>query len=186
MAGHIKLAGLIAALLLLFFPCFTLAQDLNIGVVPAKVYINNLSPGQSTQFELTICNDDEIARVFTFSTCPPLEQEKGKQRAEFPDSNWISFSAPEIEVPANSQANVTLKVAIPPEPKWAGRDWEAWLGVTPESTDMFGVRTRLYVRLLVSTSGARFNIGLIVAIAATVVLLGYGGYYYFRHRAKCG
>ena len=32
--------------------------------------------------------------------------------------------------------------------KWAGRDWEIWVGATPESSDLLTVE--LYVRLLIS------------------------------------
>jgi hypothetical protein len=45
MVGRIKLAGLIAALLVIFLPSFTLAQDVNFGVAPAEVKIDNLPPG---------------------------------------------------------------------------------------------------------------------------------------------
>jgi LPXTG-motif cell wall-anchored protein len=73
-------------------------------------------------------------------------------------------------------------VAIPQEQRWAGRDWETWLAVTSESSDMLAVK--LYVRLLVSTGGTRFSPGLVAGIAVAVVLLGFGGYYYFRRRAR--
>ena len=182
MIGRIKLAGLIAALLVIFFPSFTLAQDVNFSVSPAEVKIDNLPPGEATEFELTIHNKDEIAHAFTFNTFQPPEEERREGRAKFPDASWISFSPQEIEVTAESEANVTVRVAIPQEQKWAGEDWEIWLGVAAESSDMLGVK--LYVRCLVSTVGGKSNIGLLAGIAVAVVLLGYGGYYYFRRKAK--
>jgi hypothetical protein len=185
MVGHIKLAGLIAALLVIFLPSFTLAQDVNFSVAPAEVKINNLPPGEAAEFELTIHNKDDVAHVFTFTTFQPPEEERREGRAEFPNDSWISFSSPEIEVAANSQANVTVTVAIPQEQKWAGEDWETWLGVAAESSDLLGAK--LYVRLLVSTNpatGGKPNIGLFAGIAVAIVLLGYGSYYYFRRKAK--
>ena len=185
MVGRIKLAGVIAALLVIFLPSFTLAQDVNFGVAPAEVKIDNLHPGEATEFELTIRNKDEIAHVFTFTTFQPPEEERRKGRAELPDDSWISFFSQEIEVAANSQANVTVTVAIPQEQKWAGEDWETWLGVAAESPDLLGVK--LYVRLLVSTNPivrGKSNIGLFAGIAVAIVLLGYGSYYYFRRKAK--
>jgi hypothetical protein len=185
MVGHIKLAGLIAALLVILLPSFTLAQDVNFGVSPAKVKIDNLPSGEATEFELTIHNKDEVAHVFTFTTFQPPEKEREKGRAEFPNASWISFSSSEIEVPAKSEANVTVTVAIPLEQRWTSQDWEIWLGVTAESSDLLGVK--LYVRLLVSTSGevrGGLNIGLLAGVAVAIVLLGYGGYYYFRRKAK--
>jgi hypothetical protein len=182
MVGYIKLAGLIAALLAIFLPSFTLAQDVNFSVAPAEVRIDNLAPGEAAGFQLTIHNKDEIARVFTITTFQPSEEERRERRAEFPDASWISFSTPEIEMPAESEANVTVTIAIPPEPKWAGQDWEIWLGVAAESSDLLGVK--LYARCLVSTVAAKPNIGLFVGIAVAIVLLGCGGYYYFRRKAK--
>lgn len=182
MVARTRLAGLIAALLIIWLPSFALAQEVNISVSPAEVHIDNLLPGESAEFELTIHNKDEIAHNFTVTTFPPPEEERREGRAQFPDDSWISFSCPRIEIAGTSQANATVTVAIPQEQKWAGRDWEMWLGVTPESSDLLGVK--LYVRLLVSTSGMRFNAGLLTGIAVAIVLLGYGGYHYFRRKAK--
>jgi hypothetical protein len=182
MVGRIKLAGLIAALLVIFLPSFTLAQDINFGVSPAEVRIDDLPPGETAEFELTIHNKDDVPHVFTFATFQPSEEERREGRSEFPNDSWISFSFPEIEVLANSEANVTVTVDIPREQKWAGRDWETWLGVTAESSDLLGVK--LYVRCLVSTAGGKPNIGLVAGIVVGIVLLGYGGYYYFRRKTK--
>jgi hypothetical protein len=185
MVGHIKLAGLIAALLVIFLPSFTLAQDIHFGVTPAEVKIDNLPPGEATEFELTIHNNDEIAHVFTFTTFKPSEEERREGRSEFPDDSWISFSPPGIKVAANSEANITVTVDIPHEQQWAGQDWETWLGVTAESSDVLDVK--LYVRLLMSTNsvvGSKSNIGLFAGIAVAIVLLGYGSYFYFRRKTK--
>jgi len=182
MVGHIKLAGLIAAFLVMFFPFLTLADEVSFSVIPAEVHIDDLDPGDTAQFELTIHNKDEMAHNFSISTFPPPEEERREGRAQFPSDSWISFSSPRVEIAASSQANATVTVTIPQEQKWAGRHWEIWLGVTVESSDL--VSLKLYVRLLVSTSGTRFNPGLLAAIAVAVVLLGCGGYYYFRRKAR--
>ena len=115
MIGHIKLAGLIVAFLVIFFPSFTLAQDVNFSVSPAVVKIDNLPAGEATEFELTIRNKEELAHNFTIAIFQPPQDERSEGRAEFPDDNWISFSSQEIEVAANSEANVTVTVAIPRE-----------------------------------------------------------------------
>lgn len=182
MVARIQSVGLIAAFLLMFFPCLALAQDVNFSVIPAEVHINDFLPGDVAEFELTIHNREEAAHNFTITTLPPPKEERREGRAELPDSGWVSFSCPRIEIPASSQANLTVTIAIPQERKWEGRNWEIWLGVTPESSDL--LRAKLYVRLLVSTSGTRFDAGLVAGIAVAIVLLAYGGYRYFRHRAK--
>jgi len=185
MIGHIRLAWLIAALLVSLLPSFTLAQDVNFSVFPAVVKIDNLTPGEAAEFELTIHNAEELAHNFTIATFQPPKEERREGRTEFPDDRWISFSSPGVEVPAGHEANVMVNVAIPRGQEWAGKDWETWLGVAAESSDLLGVK--LYVRLLVSTNsamGARSNAGLVAGIVVAIVLLGYGGYYYFRRRAR--
>ena len=182
MVARIRSAGVIAAFLVMFFPFLTLAQEVNFSVIPAEVHVDNLLPGEAAEFELTIHNKDEMAHNFSITTFPPPEEERREGRTQFPSDSWISFSCPRIEIAGTSQANATVTVTIPQEQKWAGRDWEIWLGVAAESSDL--VSLKLYVRLLVSTSGARFNPGLLAAIAVAVVLLGCGGYYYFRRKAR--
>ena len=76
MVGRIKLAGLIAALLVMFLPSFTLAQDSSFGVSPAEVHIDNLPPGEATEFELTIHNKEETAHNFTIATFRPPEEKR--------------------------------------------------------------------------------------------------------------
>ena len=172
-------------MLVILLPSFTLAQDVNFSVCPAEVHIDNLPPGEAAEFELTIHNKEELAHNFTIATFQPPEEDRREGRAEFPDDSWISFSSPELEVPAGHEANVTVAVAIPQEQKWAGGDWEIWLGVAAESPDLLAVR--LYVRLLVSTNPAveaRSNAGLVAGIIVGIVLLGCGGYYYFRRKTK--
>jgi hypothetical protein len=144
-----------------------------------------LPPGETAEFELTIHNKDEIAHNFTIAAFQPPEEKRREGRAECPDDSWIGFSSQEIGVAANSEANITVTVAIPREQKWAGEDWEIWLGVAAESRDLLAVR--LYVRLLVSTNPiveARSNAGLVAGIVVAVILIGCGGYYYFRRKTK--
>jgi hypothetical protein len=181
MLRHIKLAGLIAVLPTVFLSSFVLAQSFSLS--PAEVRIDNLSPGGKAAFNLTIHNKDEAAHVFTIAAFQPQEEERRVGRAEFPDASWISFSSQEIEVAARSEARVEVTVSIPSDAEWAGKDWEMWLGVALESSDLLTVQ--LYVRLLVSTSGAgKPSTGLIVGIALGIVLPGYGAYYYLRRKAR--
>ena len=182
MVDRIKSVGLITALLVVFLPAFVMAQDIAFSVSPAVVEIDDLSPGQAAEFQLTVNNNDDVTRVFAFAASRPPVEEVRERRAGLPDDSWVSFYPVEIAIPASAQANVTVKIAIPPEKTWTGRDWETWLGVAAQSSDLLGVQ--LYVRLLVSTGGIRLSPGFIAGIAAAVALLGYGGYRYARHRAK--
>ncbi len=182
MVWRIRLAALIAGVLILFLAPLTLADNIDFSVVPSEVHIDSLLPGEATEFELTIHNKDEVAHNFSFTTFAPPREEMREGRTGFPDPSWISFPSQRVEIAAGSQAHATVMVTIPQEGRLAGRDWETWLAVTSESSDMLAAR--LYVRLLVSTGGARINPGLIAGIAAAVAILACAGYYYFRRRAR--
>lgn len=184
---QMKLAVFIAALPAIFLPSLALADApaQYVSVSPAEVSIDNLPPGEAAEFELTILNQEETARVFVLTLFQPPEKDRRQGRAEFPDDSWISFSSPEIVVAAQSEASVEVTVAIPLGQEWAGKDWEVWLGVAAESSQMLIVKS--YVRLFVSTRAAteaRPNPGLVVGIAAAAILLGYGACYCFRRRTR--
>ena len=160
------------------------AQAQYFGISPAEVRIDDLSPGDKTEFQLSIRNRDEAPHTFKLSTFHPQESERREGRAEFPDGSWISFSPQSVEVEANSDAKVEVSLAIPSDNRWAGKDWEIWLKVAPEDREFLVVN--YYVRLLVSTGEgleAGPNPGLIVGIVIAVFLLGYG-IYYSKRRAK--
>ena len=179
-----KYIWLIVALAAFLLPSSALAWSFSVS--PPEVKIDNLPPGQEAEFNLTIRNKDNISHTFMLTTYNPEESERRPGRAEFPDSNWLSFPH-QIEVQGNSEAKVKVKVAIPSQQKWAGKDWEIWLSIMPEDKDFLVVN--YYIRLLVSTGeggkGAETSshIGLIVGII--VLLLGCG-IYYFRRRVKPG
>ena len=180
-----RLAGFIAALLVILLPSYALAQEFRFSVAPAEVHIDDLPTGETSEFELTIRNKEELAHNFTLTTFQPPEEERREGRVEFPDDSWISFSSQEIEVAANSETSVTVTLTIPQESTWAGKEWETWLGVTAESGDLLAVR--LYTRLLVSTApevSARPDAGLVAGIVVGIVIFGCGSYLYFRHKAS--
>lgn len=173
---------LTVALLFAIFWSPSVAKAQSFGVSPAEVTIDGLLPGEEAEFELTIYNHYDAAHTFVLSTSHPWERKPG--RADLPDDRWIDFSPQQIEVAANSQGTVRVTVAIPSNEKWADRDWEVWLGVTPEEKEFLVVNC--YVRLLVSTGAqpqAGPNMGLIVAVAIAVLLLGCA-VYYSRRKAK--
>ena len=185
MAGRIALVGFISALLVILLPSLATAQDIDFSVIPAVVKIDSLPPGEATTFELSIHNKDDTSHVFVFTAFRPPEEERREERAEFPDTSWIGFSSPEIELAADCAANVTVTVAIPRQQEWADQNWEVWLGVHAKSSDILGVE--LYVRLLVSTASplkGKFNAVFFAGLAAAIVLVGYGIYYYIRRKSK--
>ena len=84
MAARVRLTWLIAALLVISLPSSALAQEVNFGVVPAEVHIDNLPPGEAAAFNLTITNYDEITRVFTFTASDLLKKRLGTAGPGYP------------------------------------------------------------------------------------------------------
>jgi hypothetical protein len=166
------------------FPAMVQAKSFSVS--PVEVEIDNLSPGEVTQFNLTIHNKEDVNHVFALTTYNPGESERREGRAEFPDNSWISFSPQNVEVGANSEARTEVTVTVPPNQKWAGKDWEIWLRVAPEEREFLVVN--YYIRLLVSTGEkveAGTNVGLVVGIPVGILLVACVGYYFhFRRKAR--
>lgn len=183
MIGQTKhLFWLVVSLIIVvvLLPSSVLAQ--NFSVSPAEVSIADLSPGEKAEFTITIHNKDDVSHVFELAAYNPEKSQLRSGRAKFPDDSWIRFSPQQVEMQANSEAVVKVMVNIPPDSKWVGEGWEIWLAVVPESSDLLTVK--LYVRLLVSTSGETgisLNPLFILCIVAGGILL-YRGIRRIRRR----
>ncbi len=178
------LVWLVLVLLIAVILVPAIVQAQSFSVSPAEVEIANLSPGEVAQFSLTIRNKENADHAFALTTYNPGESERREGRAEFPDESWISFSPQSVEVGANSEARTEVTVAVPPNQKWAGKDWEIWLRVAPEEREFLVVN--YYIRLLVSTGEeveAGTSVGLIVGIPVGILIVACV-VYYFRRKAK--
>ena len=157
----------------------------SVSVSPTEVRIDDLSPGVPVDFDLTIYNEEGLARVFVLTIYQPPEESRRDRRDEFPDNSWIGLSHTEVEVGAESESSVRVTVAVPQEQAFMGKDWEVWLGVTPQSGELLSVR--YYVRLLISTkSEAEGKCGrwLVAGIVMASIIAGYSGYHYLRRRTE--
>jgi len=181
---HLAWLALVLLTAVILVPAIVQAQSFSVS--PVEVEIDNLSPGEVTQFNLTLHNKEDMNHVFALTTYNPGESERREGRAAFPDESWISFSPQSVEVGANSKARTEVTVTVPPNQKWAGKDWEIWLRVAPEEREFLVVN--YYIRLLVSTGEeveAGTNVGLIVGIPVGILLVACVVYYfYFRRKAK--
>lgn len=181
---HLAWLALVLLIAVILVPAIVQAQSFSVS--PVEIEIDNLSPGEVTQFNLTIHNKEDVNHVFALTTYNPGESERREGRAEFPDESWISFSPQSVEVEANSEAKAKVTVTVPPNQKWASKDWEIWLRVAPEEREFLVVN--YYIRLLVSTGEeveAGTNVGLIVGIPVGILLVACVVYYfYFRRKAK--
>jgi len=175
------LTCLIVTLLDILLPSSTLAWSFALS--PPEIEIDNLSPGEVTEFNFTIYNKDDISHVFILNTYNPEKAQLRQGRNELPDSKWVSFP-PQVEVQADSKVEVPVKVAIPPEQKWTDKDWEIWLGVKAKDNNLLLVN--YYIRILVSTANgtkSSLHTGLILSIIVGIALVSYTIYHY-RRKAK--
>jgi hypothetical protein len=181
---HLAWLALVLLIIVILVPAVVQAQSFSVS--PVEIEIDNLSPGEVTQCNLTIHNREDVNRVFALTTYNPGESERREGRAEFPDNSWIGFSPQSVEVGANSEASAKVTVTVPPNQKWVGKDWEIWLRVAPEEKEFLVVN--YYIRLLVSTGEeveAGTNVGLVVGIPVGILLVACVVYYfYFRRKAR--
>ena len=181
---HLAWLTLVLLTTVILAPVIVQAQSFSVS--PVEIEIDNLSPGEVTQFNLTTHNKEDVNHVFALTTYNPGGSERREGRAEFPDNSWISFSPKKVEVGANSEARTEVTVTVPPDQKWASKDWEIWLRVAPEEREFLVVN--YYIRLLVSTGEeveAGTNVGLVVGIPVGILLVACVVYYfYFRRKAK--
>ena len=171
------------AVSLVFIPVSpVLAQGF--GISPGEVEIDNLAPGQESEFDLTVYNKDDAKHTFIFSSHRPEEAQRRRGMDEFPNDSWISFPQ-RVEVEANSSVPVKIKVIIPSDVRWANKDWEIWLGIVPESSDFLTVK--LYIRLMISTAASTssgYQIGHAVRGIGIALVLAVFGVYYLWYRKK--
>jgi hypothetical protein len=171
---QVGIIGAIVVALLILISAPVLAQGF--GVSPSEVTVSNMPPGGKADFELTIYNNDDVARVFTPLVYNPPEADRRAGKQGFPDNSWISFSPEQVDIAANSQGQLSVTVTVPDEYEWHGQDWEVWLGVTTEAQGLFAII--VYVRLYVSTTpSSGTNWALIVGVIAGVTVLACAGWY---------
>jgi len=171
------LSWLVTLLLIILLPSPAIAGSFYVS--PSEVYIKNLSPGDVTEFEFSIYNKENESYVFNLITYLPEDTELRQGRSTFPDNNWISVPK-QIEVPANSEREITVKIAIPQKQELSEKDWEAWLRIAPERTERLTVN--YYIRLLISTDAetiATYQLKPILVISTTLLLV-YGAYLIYR------
>ncbi len=184
-----RLSLLIATLLVTILPASATADSSvqSVSVSPAEVTIDNLSPGEPVDFELTIRNEEGQDRVFVLTVHHPPEEARRAGRDKLPNDSWVIFAREELQVGAEREADIRVTVSVPQEQALMGRDWEVWLGVAPQSGELLVVK--YYVRLLISTRSeaeAMSSTWRAAGIIVAAVLLGYGVHYYLRRRPEHG
>lgn len=171
------LSWLIAILLAILLP--SPANAWSFYVSPSEVDIDNLSPGDSVEFEFSIYNKENESHVFSLNTYAPPKTELRHGKSTFPDDSWVRLPQ-RVEVPANSERETTVTVTIPQQQEWAEKEWEIWLHISPERMGQLTVN--YYIRLLISTdteTNTTQQLNPLLVIFATL-LLAYGIYHFYR------
>lgn len=172
---------LFTLLLAVLLPSTTLAWSFSVS--PSEVEIENLSPGNKAEFKLSIYNKESINQVFYLSSYLPDETDIRQGRTVVPDNSWISLPA-QVKVTANSEKEITIAVSIPQNQEWKGKDWEIWLGISPETPELLVIN--YYVRLLLSTgeatNAASHSAQLVIIVSIVVLFYVLCSYYRKAHR----
>ena len=122
------------------------------AISPGEARVDGLRIGVSTNFPVTVINNGDSALTFTMSAESPHTGELRPGYETIPDTNWITFDLPLVELDAYSRQEVVVTVTIPSNGDWGGRNYECWLRATSEAMGMLQVE--LDCRLLISTSTA--------------------------------
>lgn len=141
------------------------------AISPGEARVDGLLLGESTNFPVTVINNEDSPLTFTMSAETPQTGELRPGYEAIPDTNWITFVSPLVELNAHSRQEVIVTVAVPSSGDWGGRNYECWLRATSEAIGMLQVE--LDCRLLLSTSTAytRGVDGTLVGIIAGVVVV---------------
>ena len=171
------LSWLISILLAILLPSPAIAWSFYVS--PSEIYIKNLSPGDNTEFEFSIYNKENESHVYNLNTYIPEKTEIRQGRSTFPDDSWVSLPK-KVEVPANSEREITVKVTIPQKQEWAGKEWEIWLCIAPERIERLTVN--YYIRLLISTGAETDTTHQLkpILVIFTTLLLVYGAFLFYR------
>ena len=141
------------------------------AISPGEARVDGILLGESANIPITLINNESSPLTFTMSAEIPPADELRPGYEVIPDTNWITFNLPLVELEANSRQDVIVTVAIPPSGDWRGRNYECWLRATSEAMGM--LRVELDCRLLLSTSAgyARGIDGMLAGIIAGVVVV---------------
>lgn len=143
------------------------------AISPGEARVDGLLIGEITNIPVTVINNGDSTLTFTMSAEIPQTGEIRPGYEEIPDTNWITFDLPLVELDAHSRQEVVVTVAIPSNGDWGGRNYECWLRATSEAMGMLQVE--LDCRLLLTTS-ASYSRGidwtLAGVIAGVVVVTG--------------
>ncbi len=119
------------------------------GIDPGKVYIDNLYPGGSGEFNITLYNSGE--EDTTYNARPRLPDYTDPDYEPFPYLDWITVVPESLTVPAGGNADVTVEVKMPEDAEdYFGRKGEVWISFTVAGDEAM-VQIEIASRVFIST-----------------------------------
>jgi hypothetical protein len=103
------------------------------GITPAKVFVNELTPGIEATYILTICNNSHDATTFSVGYRYPDFVADGYAKPSSDVPGWIHISETLPTVPAHSTKNIEITLLVPSNATAPGKLWEFWIGVIDQS-----------------------------------------------------
>lgn len=112
----------------------------SLRVSPAQFILHDVQPGKvydiyaDTALRLTVYNDDESSRTWTFSAHRPSERGQWERGyGEIPDAQWLWFGQPEITILPDSKSYGHFFLRIPDEEQYYNQHWVVTLSVQGKS-----------------------------------------------------
>jgi hypothetical protein len=129
---------------------------LGMRVSPAGMLIQGVVPGERLELSvpLAIMNDDDQVHGVLVSALRPLDQKMKPPSGytDIPDPSWVSFSQPEVDVPANGQASLKIILNIPAGEKYFNQHWSVVAAIRSKPTPGQMISLALYPRFEIETA----------------------------------
>jgi hypothetical protein len=140
------------------------AYAVGLRVSPGGALIQGIEPGQKAELAvpITVMSDDPEPKAIVFAAVAP-RREKMKVPAgynDIPDLAWVSFTKPEVEVPAKGHAAVKMILSIPQGKEYHNQHWSVAVAVRSKPVAGQMLALGLYPRFEIETSPARIKGGL--------------------------
>lgn len=140
------------------------ALALGLRVSPGGALIQGIEPGRKAELAvpITIMNDDPEPKAIAFAVVAPRRENMKVPPGycDIPDLAWVSFTRPQIEVPAKGHAAVKMILSVPPGKEYCNQHWSVAVAVRTKPVAGQMLALGLYPRFEIETASARVKGGL--------------------------
>ena len=124
-------------------------EDVN-WVSPGKVSVENLYPGATAEYPITVHNGGDETAEFAIVVRQPDQATEDYEPLPEEYLSWVVIEQPDLVLEPKETADVLVTITMPETATYADRRAEFWISVIDQSQGSM-VRTELAVRWLITT-----------------------------------